>query len=118
MTAEQHRVVAADRTWLACVPIFDPLDCRPRAPKPPAALEPSKKYLAVTRPSPTDGAVFGVLGLDANLPYARLGLDPDMKGNLTDPRLGAIIIPMQATALDASFVLAEVFACRGKSPKL
>jgi hypothetical protein len=60
--------------------------------------------------SPLDGAVFGVLCLDARFDYTALGLDPNPAEQVTDPRLRIAYDTLTATAWDLGKVFANWFA--------
>ncbi|WP_435009667.1 patatin-like phospholipase family protein [Tundrisphaera lichenicola] len=109
MSSEQHRKVEADRTWLLSVPIFDPRDCWPKAP---TAIktrpEESSIFLASTVESTTDGAVLGVLNLDAA--FAHQEIEEDTERMLTDPRVRSTMILTQTAASEIGFILADAFA--------
>lgn len=115
MTPEEHLNVRQDRTWLASVPIFDPTAMYPRD----LADEPSsgqprlggRHYHQLS--SPMDGAVFGVLNLDAALPYGDLGLEEDPDLHRSDPRIHAIMGVLQTVSLDLGSVFSQHFAVNG-----
>ena len=109
ISADQHRQVEDDRTWLLSVPIFDPRDCWPRSPAPRVARnEGLSIFLASTIDSMTDGAVLGVLNLDAAFPPGEIKGDTERM--LTDPRVRSMIALAQSAAHVVGFVLADAFA--------
>ena len=111
MTPDEHLGVRADRTWLASVPIFDPMDCwfvdveSPRR-TPKAGDLPVWSELSAT----LDGALFGVLNLDAAMPYVDVGLAEDTERALTDPRTLATFKLMEACSFDLGRVFSQAFA--------
>jgi predicted acylesterase/phospholipase RssA len=110
MSPDQHRRVEDDRTWLLSVPIFDPRDCWPKAPTPrtPPQRGGSSIFLASMIESTTDGALLGVLNLDAAFSYEEI--EEDTERMLTDPRVRSTIALAQAAAHEVGFVLADAFA--------
>ena len=111
MTADQHQRVPGDRTWLLSVPIFDTQDCWPeRPPDRRRQPEPGATFIASELECPTDGAVFGVLNLDAN--FQREGIDDDTERMLTDARIQSTVLLAQAAAQEVGFVLADAFGSR------
>ncbi len=68
--------IRADRTWLFSVPVFDPERSTPYAPE----EVPDPDVLAAAHfslESPLDGAVFGVLSIDAAMDYAIIPPEPE-----------------------------------------
>jgi len=57
-----------------------------------------------------DGAVLGVLNVDAGWDYSRMAMDPDPDVHFTDDRIQAIIGLMQSTAFSIAGLLSESFA--------
>ena len=92
LSVEQQRLVRGDRTWLMCVPVFDPKTASAyEYADNPAALYRGEFYTEL--PSPLDGALFGVLCLDADWDYSAdpaAGRQPDPVRHLAradDPRV-------------------------------
>ncbi len=109
MTPDQHLRVPDDRTWLLSVPIFDTRDCWPERPSDQKRQpEPGAPFIASELECPTDGAIFGVLNLDANFQHE--GVDDDTERMLTDPRIQSTVLVVQAAAQEVGFVLAAAFA--------
>jgi predicted acylesterase/phospholipase RssA len=116
MPMELHDRVKQDRTWLASVPIFDPYASYPRDLSP-RQTQPTWKpegYHYYGPPAALDGAVLGVLNLDADLPYEELGLDQDPAIHWTDVRVEGIINLLTAVASEAGHILSSAFAFRGE----
>ena len=114
MTADQHELVREDRTWLASVPIFDPFDSYPRDLSSHDVPHSAAFYYPLS--GRTDGAVLGVLNLDANLPYSDMDVDADPAAHWNDPRIKAILHLMTAVAAEIGYVLSQHFA-RHERPK-
>lgn len=96
--------VREDRTWLASVPIFDPLGIVPERWND-GTLDNKGAYYFELPPS-IDGPVFGALNLDACIPYelaetGQVGLDPDVLNHKhwTDVRVRSIIARMEQIAM-------------------
>jgi hypothetical protein len=111
MNRAAHLSVREDRTWLASVPIFDPMDCwflDPDAPR----MERNAGTMPVwtDRPGTLDGAVFGVLNLDAVIDYDELGLSEDPEISLTDPRISSIFNLLQACSFEIGRIFSRAFA--------
>jgi hypothetical protein len=103
--------VREDRTWLRSVPIFDPYELSfaaqaQMAPGTPAHI--GKSYHGME--TEIDGAVLGVLNVDAGWDYTNMSMDPDPDVHFTDDRIQAIISLMQSTAFSIAGVLSESFA--------
>ena len=114
MLPEQHLKVEPDRTWLASVPIFDPYESWPRRPKRRDRPARSKEFfLAWDWESDTDGAVLGVLNVDASFSYELMGIPEDASLSLTDPRIQATLIMAQATSREIGLILSDSFARGG-----
>jgi hypothetical protein len=60
-----------------------------------------------------DGAVLGVLNLDAGWNYAAMGLDPDPDVHFSDTRIQAVVNLMQSTAFGIAGALIEAFPTGG-----
>ncbi|HEV3437897.1 MAG TPA: patatin-like phospholipase family protein [Gemmata sp.] len=108
MTADQHEQVRKDRTWLASIPIFDPLASYPRDLH--SGQVPYQAAFYHSLSGRTDGAILGVLNLDAKILYSPMGLDPDPKVHWTDPRIEAILHLMTATSAEIGHILSQYFA--------
>ncbi len=110
MSKAQHLAVRADRTWLASVPIFDPVDCwflNPDAPR--MEKDPEDLESWTDLPGTLDGAVFGVLNLDGAIPYDVLWLPRDPGSSLTDPRIGSIFNSLQACSFEIGRIFSQAF---------
>jgi hypothetical protein len=112
MPLEQHREVRKDRTWLASVPTFDPLASYPRDLSFSDVPTPHRAAFFHSLAGRTDGAVLGVLNLDAGFSYGNLGLDADPARHWTDPRIEAILHLMTATSAELGHGLSAYFARR------
>lgn len=109
LTPDNRKLIRPGRNWLLSVPVFDPQTASPERffidPDPPegggvfAELE-----------SPLDGAVFGVLSVDAEFDYAALALDPDPEEQAIDPRLKLAYDTLLSTAWSIGKVFDEWFA--------
>ena len=103
--------VRPDRTWLLSVPIFDPLASYPYELG--ANPEAGTEHLHFAElPSVFDGAVFGVLNLDANFDYGAGEMPDDPNAQAADPRFLALINIAIATSLRLAPILAAGFATR------
>lgn len=110
MPQDQHMKVRDDRTWLASVPIFDQYSLYPGglAAVPAGHNTVSGKHFHQIKPS-SDGAVLGVLNLDAALPYSELNLDDDPASHWTDVHIQLILDCMQAAAIRIAEALTTRF---------
>ena len=111
MTPTDHLLVREDRTWLASVPVFDPMDCwflDPDAPRMERDSEMMPVWIDV--PGTMDGSVFGVLNLDAAIDYDELGLPGDPDRSLTDPRISSILHLLQACSFEIGGIFSRAFA--------
>lgn len=110
MSQDQHLAIRADRTWLASVPIFDPVDCwfleldAPRMARDPEDLE-----SWTDAPGTLDGALFGVLNLDGAIPYDELALAKEPEASLTDPRVTSILNVLQACSFEVGRILSQAY---------
>lgn len=105
--------VRQDRTWLASVPIFDPFASYPRELSIPTSGDlPHPTVYTQGLAGRTDGAVFGVLNLDAGLQYGSLSpvLDANPSNQLTDRRIQAVLHLMAATSAEVGEHLSHCFA--------
>ena len=114
MTADQHKLVREDRTWLASVPIFDPFDSYPRDLSSHDVPHTAAFYYPLS--GRTDGAVLGVLNLDANFQYTDMEVDADPAAHWNDPRIKAILHLMTAVAAEIGYLMSQHFA-RHDRPK-
>lgn len=110
MPQDQHLKVRDDRTWLASVPIFDPYSVYPGslAAVPASHSAVSGKHFHQIKAS-SDGAVLGVLNLDAALPFSELNLADDPAIHWTDVHIQLILDTMQATAVRVAEALTARF---------
>jgi hypothetical protein len=74
--------------------------------------DPEAKPMWVELPGTLDGAVFGVLNLDAAIDYSELGLPDDPGGSLTDPRVSSILHSLQACSFEIGRIFSRAFARR------
>lgn len=116
MSANLQGKVRPDRTWLAAVPLFDPFEVRFVRQGGAAAgaahpAHPGKAYHGLE--PELDGAVLGVLTMDAGWDYDALGIDPDPDVHYRDPKIQAIVSLMQSTAFSISRLLSEIFPGQG-----
>jgi predicted acylesterase/phospholipase RssA len=113
MTETMHNKVRKDRTWLASVPIFDPLASFPRELSIPTKLElPHRTAYSNCMAGRLDGAVMGVLNLDASLDYDRIDpiVDPDPRIHWRDARIMATMELMASVANRIGELLSRNFA--------
>lgn len=108
MTAQQHRQVRADRTWLASVPIFDPHESYPRNVE--SSTIPYRGAFFHSLAGRTDGVVLGILNLDAALSYGEFRIDPEPSKHWTDLRIETILNVMMAAAAEVGRRLSPHFA--------
>lgn len=106
MSPSQHALVRSDRTFLASVPILDPATI---------FIKEIGKSPTVHRgehfniwPNPIDGAIFGVLNVDAAIDFAQLGL-PDEPISWTDVKFRSTIALMQSASLEIGRLLSDSF---------
>lgn len=97
--AELHAKVRADRTWLMSIPIFDPYSLLPKRVEWNPPGQPEGPYYTAFETN-LDGGVFGVLNLDAHLPYNNLNpqLDPNPANLIHDARIRTVRDIMLRTA--------------------
>jgi predicted acylesterase/phospholipase RssA len=109
MTASEHLAVREDRTWLINVPIFDPQDSwfLDEVPIPEAGS------VWAELPTDRDGAVLGVLNVDAAICYGELELPEEPIKCLTDRRISCIVPLLWACSIDIARCLSRAFARRG-----
>lgn len=112
-------LIRRDRSWLLSVPIFDPEAVLPgRLPAEPVDQVTGSDYAVeldgVAEPNPKhvlDGAVFGVLNLDAGWVYSAVALqggdDPNLHRN--DIRIRALVAIMRSCALRIGALFSERF---------
>lgn len=113
MPTDLHNQVRGDRTWLASVPIFDPFATYPRELSTPARRElPHSSLFSQSLDGWMDGALLGVLNLDACIAYSTMlpVLDPDPSIHWTDRRIQAVLQLMSATAAEIGAHLSRYFA--------
>jgi len=110
--------VRQDRTWLASVPIFDPLGIVPERWHD-GMLDNRGEYCHEMSAS-IDGPVFGVLNLDAAIPFAETdsdvtNLNSDVRNpaHWTDVRVESIIARMEQVALHLGQLFSQSF---GRNP--
>ena len=99
--------VRPDRTWLLSVPIFDPYSLLAKRVEGTPGGQPEGSYYKALETT-LDGAVFGVLNLDAHLPYAGLQppFDPDPANLIEDPR----ICTVRDIMLRAAYTIGGIFS--------
>ena len=111
MKRDDHLAVREDRNWLASVPIFDPVDCwfldteSPQLKQAPGVLR-----VWSDLPGTLDGALFGVLNMDAAMLYADFCLSEDPASSLTNPRIASIFNALQACSFDVARIFSQAFA--------
>jgi predicted acylesterase/phospholipase RssA len=111
MNRAAHLSVREDRTWLASVPVFDPIDCwflDSAAPR--LERNPEMTPVWIDVPGTLDGAVFGVLNLDAAIDYGQLCLSSNPETSLTDPRISSILNSLQACSFEIGRIFSQAFA--------
>jgi hypothetical protein len=108
----QHKI-RSDRSWLLSVPIFDPetLTIRPLpiTSEPPAVAGDLEGQYYVQDEQIYDGAVFGVLNLDAGWEYTTIGLEDKPERFLEDSRIRAIVALTQRQALRVGKLFSNAF---------
>ena len=110
LSEEQQDSVRKDRTWLLSVPIIDPYASFPMELSPNPEVGTGGPHFTELA-SPVDGAVFGVLNLDADFDYDTPGgvpSDPDEQ--VKDSRVLALVSIMVASSLTLGTLLASRFA--------
>ncbi|MBP3957165.1 patatin-like phospholipase family protein [Gemmata sp. G18] len=102
-----RRQVRSDRTWLLSVPIFDPYSLLAKRVDWTPDGHPEGPYYKVLETA-LDGAVFGVLNLDAHLPYADppFAFDPDPANLVDDHR----ICTVRDIMLRAAYTIGGIFS--------
>jgi len=114
MPPHLHQKVRVDRSWLASVPIFDPYATYPRDLSSHRALQRHPEGVGGQSYHPlrttVDGAVLGVLNLDARLPYDELKIDPAPLIHWQHPSIQAIIRFMESVAQDLGRTFSDAFA--------
>jgi predicted acylesterase/phospholipase RssA len=108
MTPEQQAQVEPHRTWLASVPIFDPFDST-TVPRRGGDSTRRFGYHYYQLGSLVDGAVLGVLNLDADWSYEKIDLQPDPEAHFADPRIQDILDLMQAACMRVGSLLGSYF---------
>lgn len=103
--------VQQGRTWLACVPIFDPYEVRfdtrrGKTNPAPTKYEGQEYYGLETE---IDGPVLGILNLDAGWNYGIVGIERDPNQHFSDPRVQAVMAIMQASSFKIARILIEDF---------
>lgn len=109
MEPELQGKVRDDRSWLASVPILDPYDLRfaPEARKRGDPAYPGQSFRALE--NQLDGAVLGVLNVDAGWNYAEIRLDRNPDVHFQDERIQAILGLMQSASLSIAEAIAQEF---------
>jgi predicted acylesterase/phospholipase RssA len=108
MTSAEQSKVEPKRTWLASVPVFDPFDAT-TTPDSRRARGLPLGYSYYQLESHVDGAMLGVLNLDADWSYPSLSLAPDPEIHFTDPRVQDILDLMRVASLRVGHVLGASF---------
>ncbi|MDY3555754.1 patatin-like phospholipase family protein [Gemmata sp. JC717] len=108
-TPEMQAVVRRDRTWLLSMPIMDPYATAPCviAANPDVATT-SLHYTELD--SPHDGAIFGVLNLDARIDYVKEGLAEEPADQVGAAKIRAILGIMRSLALSLGVIFSNRFA--------
>ena len=127
--AGTQRKVRGDRSWLMSVPIFDPEASGLRPLKTRVEFYSEQEYLLgyyAELDCVTDGAVFGVLNLDAGWAYPTDGVEPDLKRTVwvdPDPRkmvkqecIRIVADIMHGYAVRISKLFSEAFARKSPQP--
>ena len=108
----QQGQVRRDRTWLLSVPILDPYASYPMELSPNPTVGTGGLHFRELLAS-RDGAVFGVLNLDADFRYAPDGdVPPDTDLQMNDARILALVGIMVSASLKLGSILARSFASR------
>jgi predicted acylesterase/phospholipase RssA len=103
--------VRQDRSWLATVPVFDPYEVRfvrqRQKLRGDSPHYPGRSYHGVE--ADVDGAILGILTLDAGWDYDTIEMSPDPDIHFRDPRIEVILALMQTAAMSLGKFLSEVF---------
>jgi hypothetical protein len=121
LPSDKQHTVRKDRTWLLNVPIFDPEASLPGRLQTqltkdlggPDCAEAWDAQTDTPDDDVLDGAVFGVLNLDAGWFYDHkkgVGLHPDPKEHRKDPRIRVLVAIMRRCATRIGLVLSKAFA--------
>jgi predicted acylesterase/phospholipase RssA len=90
--------VRPDRSWLASVPIFDPLELRIGRKDEPQRKQRHKGMFYLNVETDFEGPVLGVLNVDAGWDYSSVGLDENPDRFVFDTRIQAILAIMQTAS--------------------
>lgn len=95
-----HGKVRKDRSWLASVPIFDPLELKTVSLSKRRSIEDGVLRVAMHAfDTGYVGPILGVLSIDANLDYEKIGMSADPDIHFEDWRVRAVSAILQARAL-------------------
>jgi hypothetical protein len=109
LTQEILALVRKDRTWLMSVPVFDPETAAsyPYGDNPEIGVA-GIHYAELD--SPLDGALFGVLSLDAALDYGTMTIPSDVAEQVEHPRVQLLRDIMVTAAWNLGKVFSDSFA--------
>jgi predicted acylesterase/phospholipase RssA len=115
LTPEIRSRIRSGRTWLMSVPVFDPetADAYPYGDNPEVGVE-GLHYAELD--SPLDGALFGVLSLDAGFEYSNMTLPLEVDDQVNHPRVSILRDIMVATAWSLGKEFAAYFAATEPEP--
>jgi predicted acylesterase/phospholipase RssA len=106
-------LIRMDRTWMASVPIFDPYASYPLELSEVQSSQSNvegQEYASL--PGTLDGAVFGVLNLDAALNYEKIGLNKNVERHWQDPRVRGTVRIMRSVASEVGRLFSTAFGTR------
>lgn len=109
LTEDIRSIIRKDRTWLMSVPVFDPdtADAYHDGDNPEIGVD-GLHYAELD--SPLDGALFGVLSLDAALDYGKMDVPSDVAEQVEHPRVQLLRDIMVTAAWGLGKVFAAYFA--------
>lgn len=109
--------IRPDRTWLASVPIFDPLDSWRPPPRPGTAFPPVEGlHPTAELDDNADGGVLGVLNLDANCGDNQRNWPADTDISLTGAPAEFLIDTMSVVVPEVGRLLSDAFAPPRRDP--
>jgi len=113
LSKREQNATRNGRSWLLCLPVFDPQTANPKPPRNNSVTVAGGVFSELN--VPLDGAVFGVLSVDAEFDYGTLRLNNDPEKQKTDPRLKLAYDTLLSTAWSLGTVFDDWFAT-GSTP--